>query len=131
LRTVLTRVLITLACRRPNPSANPAVHLASPPNQVRGGIIARQATLENVGCSHRLRSKKGRIGGPICQTCVGRPPSPRRRTRPPPSSIIEASHRGIATAIMPSPQRGRAAGSTPAAQPQPEGRAGPRGPRRG
>jgi hypothetical protein len=51
----------------------------------------------------------------------GGSPSRRRRTWPP--SIAEASHRGIATAIMPSPQRGRPDGSTPRPQAEPVGRA--------
>jgi hypothetical protein len=39
-----------------------------------------------------------------------------------PSLICDAWHRRVATATMPHQQRGRASGSTPAAQPQPEGR---------
>jgi hypothetical protein len=57
MRTVLMRVLITLTCRSRGLSANPAVHLASPSNSFRSGIIARDARGYNVGRSHRLLLK--------------------------------------------------------------------------
>ena len=75
-------------------------------------------------------------GGAFQQLCEGRiGAADRHDVHPPPavspapdtsrpSPITEASHRGIATAIMPGPQRGRSDGSTPRPQAEPEGREG-------